>query len=372
MKKSVILAVLLVVFGVFVWKAENNKKTNQSDRPVVKIGVTIPLTGDSAEAGIATRAGMNMVLDKLQKDGDLRYDYQLVYEDNKASPASVATTTRKLIDVDDVNAVFSIWTFMGNVVESIANPKKVVNMTCSWETDKPFGKYTFSLIPTNDEMAVFTAEQLKDRGINSVALFIDDQGEFIIKDVRKRIKEAGIDIVFDERTPMESRDFKMEISKANAKNPDMYVLIGTPPMPFIFIKQLHEMTGKKNVTCFDCFTEMTAEQRVIAEGLWQIDDNITGNVQFEKDMIENTGIETNSCAGNSAANLQILVNAYENAKLEDGEVVPNSDNIVEYIKNNTKDFDTVAGPATIINNNVINVSPLVKIVKDGKMVNLED
>ena len=72
----------------------------------MKIGATLPLTGDSAEVGRAAKAGLEMVLDEL-KQKNLKYDYKLVFEDNQMNPQKVATTINKLINIDKSKAILT-------------------------------------------------------------------------------------------------------------------------------------------------------------------------------------------------------------------------------------------------------------------------
>lgn len=55
------------------------------------------------------------------------------------------------------------------------------------------------------------------------------------------------------------------------------------------------------------------------------------------------------------------------AKSEKG-MIPSSDVVVKYIQNNTKNFSTVSGNASLIRDNIVNIKPLVRIIEDGKPV----
>ena len=145
----------------------------------------------------------------------------------------------------------------------------------------------------------------------------------------------------------------------------MYILLGFPPMAFVFTKQLNEITGKKNVTGIDIFADMDEAQRHIAEGLWYVDNNANGNEQFAKDLVALKGMNTQSCAGNAAAGLQVLINAFENAPLEKGELIPNSDSIAKYIRD-TREFDTASDRIKLQGDGNFNVEPKIMIVKSGK------
>lgn len=356
--------------GLILNACDNKNEETDNNKPVITIGATLPLSGDSAVAGVASKAALEMVLQDLQKSG-LKYDYHLVFENNDGSQMKTATTAQKLISVNKAKAVFSLWNVMGSVVASIANPKEVINMTCSWEEPSLIGPYTFNAISTNEQIAAKLVDELQKEGIKSVAILVDNSGEMIIKQVEKKLKTAGIKIVFNEISNMGNNDYKMAVIKARQNNPDKYIIIGVPPMPYIFVKQLAEITGRKNVTGVDGFMEMTEDQRSIADGLWYIDSNVNGTKEFAKRLKEIKQVETQSCAGNLAANLQILINAFENVPLKDGQKVPDNQEVVEYIRKNVKDFPTVSGAATLIRDNIVNIKPLKRMIKNGKVVDFE-
>ena len=46
---------------------ENNQNEKVSGGATITIGATMPLTGDSAEVGQATKAGLEMVLNELKQ-----------------------------------------------------------------------------------------------------------------------------------------------------------------------------------------------------------------------------------------------------------------------------------------------------------------
>jgi len=136
-RNSLILLVVLVLVSFVV----SYNKT-KSEKPVIKIGVTLPLTGDVASVGIASQTAMNMALDKW-KTKNTKYDYQLVFEDNKLMPSKIATNTNRLISVEKVDAVASIWGFV-DVIKGIIQDREIINFACSWGTSASEGEYNFN------------------------------------------------------------------------------------------------------------------------------------------------------------------------------------------------------------------------------------
>ena len=352
----------LMLAAAFTLSACDNKKdttADNNDKPTIKIGAVLPLSGNSAFAGIAARAGLEMILDKEKAKG-LKYDYKLIFEDNAAESMKAANSTNKLIHVDKVDALLSIWHPVSGVMANIANKNKITSMSCSWADDTLIGDYSFNAIATHEDTVDLLIKELKKNNVRKVATLMDPAGEPSFRVMKEKFPQAGIELVYSEFVNYGQRDYKMEITKANDRKPDMYIIAGFPPLHVIFTKQLNEITGRNNVTGVDAFSDMSEEERRMVEGLWYIDSNVNGNEQFAKDILKEKGVHTESCAGNTATNLQILINAFENAPLQGDEIIPASESVVKYIKSNIVNFDTVSDKVTVSEDGLIDIKPHVR------------
>ena len=106
MKKNIVIVigivlVCLVVLGVYAINSEGRPGTN----PTIKIGVTLPLTGDEATLGESNRNAIHLAASKLPSS--TKYNYQLIFEDDQFNPALGASAVNKLISIDGVSALIS-------------------------------------------------------------------------------------------------------------------------------------------------------------------------------------------------------------------------------------------------------------------------
>lgn len=343
------------------------EKTEQG-KTTITLGVTMPLTGDAAEAGQAAKAGLEMVLDEL-KQKNLKYDYKLVFEDNQMNPQKVATTINKLVNIDKVKAILTFWNLMGNTASALADQYGVFSFTCSIGEDSTKGQYNFNNYASNFEQSKVLVETLKKKGVKSVALFTDNSGmRHQYEEVKNYMNQnSDIKVVFEEYFNPGEKDYKAAIIKASANNPDMYLYSGYNPSTYIFMKQLKEITGKNdNVTTIDMFFDMPIKDRDIIEGLWYVDSNLNGTKEFQDKLMKETGLVSQSCTGNTVSNLQIIIAAYENAPIAEGEAIPNNEAVRQWIFDNVKDFDTYGGKVTVVRDGLFNKKPSIK-----KMINRE-
>ena len=233
--------------------------------------------------------------------------------------------------------------------------------------------YNFNNYASNYQQSEVLVENLKKHNVKTVALFTDNSGmrqQFeVVKDYMKN--HSDIKIVFEEFFNPGEKDYKASIIKAADKNPDMYLYSGYNPSTYIFIKQLKEITGNSNVTTIDMFFDMAPKDRDIIEGLWYVDSNLNGTEEFQSKLLTKREIISQSCTGNTAANLEIIVTAYENAFVKEGESVPSNDAVRDWIFANIKDFDTVGGVVSVVRDGLFDKKPSIKKMINRVPVNID-
>ena len=353
---------------------DEKKEAKTDTKPLIKIGVTMPLTGDGAEAGQAAKVGLEMVMEDLAQKG-LKYDYQFIFEDNEMNAMKTANNVNKFIFVDKVDAIFSMWNLMSNVVATTAAEHNVLSFACAYGRTANTGDYSFNMQNAYEDQAKLLAQELQRKNIKSIALFVDnsaimEQYKVIENYLRQN---TDIEIVFKEYFNPGEKDYRTAIVKAYQKNPDLYMISGYPPSPYLFLKQIKEITGRNdNVSGIDSLAEINAEQRHIADGLWYIDSNQNGLDAFQDNLMRRKGMQSQSCVGNVASNLEIFVKAVESAVVDKGQTKPSKENVRRYIFENIKNYKTASGEATVLEDGFIAVKPSVKMIKDGKPAIIED
>lgn len=100
--------ILLIITLLFIWSC--NPKNHES----LKIGVIIPLTGESAYWGKNIKNGVDLATKEINADGGvLGKKIELIYEDTKGLPATGVTVINKLINIDNVDLL------IGDVISSV-------------------------------------------------------------------------------------------------------------------------------------------------------------------------------------------------------------------------------------------------------------
>lgn len=245
-KKLIILGlILLVVVGYFIFQP----KQSGSNKPVIKIGMIGPLTGNLAHWGDAMKKGL-LFAEKRMDESNNKYQYELIFEDNQGKPALTASLAHKLLDVDKVEAIVSVFTPMTKIISPIVEEKKKIYFGSTWMNELAAPKHTFLHWPLIKKEANLLAEEIVARGYKRPAIFTLNHKGFDkgLKELRSALKAKGLPFVFEERVNSGTRDFKSAILKAKQNQPDLYIMNLFPPELGIVIKQLKETVEKPAIT----------------------------------------------------------------------------------------------------------------------------
>jgi len=369
MNKTIKIVVGIIVLILAVWGISSLFATKGPEtKPTVKIGVTLPLAGDVAMLGQNSKQALLLAQEQLPKN--TKYNYEFVFEDDQFKPTIGASTANKLISIDNVSALFSFGSPVGNVVSPIAEKAKVphINFFAS-DMNVANGDYNFvNYTPPYKDSEVFIKE-LNKRGIKTVAFFgqQDNPGVgAIITAFEKDIKNTDIKVLYNQKFNTGTRDFRTLIATVKNLNPDIYILEASSPELETLTKQLREAGIKTPVTTMEAF-EFSPELSLF-EGMWYV--NAADPQKWFVDLF--TKKYPNDTPKFGAANgydsLNLIVKAVEEAG--NGKTVPTRVDIKDALSK-IKGFDGALGNNLSIDENGVVVSgAVVREIKDGKPVTI--
>lgn len=141
MRKLLSFILLLTVF-YGTYKLYRYQSGTALSSPV-RIGVTLPLSGKAAQAGLAAQDALNMVL-KEWKGRNNKYKYQIFYLDDFASAEQAAKNTETLIKRQNIDVILSMWTPAAQLISRIASKHRIIHFTCASDNKISDGKYNFN------------------------------------------------------------------------------------------------------------------------------------------------------------------------------------------------------------------------------------
>lgn len=365
MKKIIgIIVIAIVVIGIL---AIANKDNHSGGKITVKIGVTLPLTGDIAVLGQDNKDSILLAKEQLK---DTKYNYEIVFEDDQFKPAVGASTASKLINVDNVSALVSFGSPVGNVVSAIAEKSKVLHINdFASDPNVANGDYNFvHYTPSYQDSKVFISE-LKKKGIKNLVFFgqSDNPGVVaIINSFESDIKNTDIKVLSTQKFNTGTRDFRSMISKVKDLNPDIYVLEASTPELETLTKQIREYGIKTPVTSMEAFE--FSDQLSLFEGMWYV-NAADPTDWFVDSFVKKYGHIPKFGSANGYDSFNLIVQSIET--VGDGKTVPGR----EQIRNSMaqiKGFNGALGNNLNIDQSGIVISePVVRIIKDGKPVTIK-
>ncbi len=220
----VLASVLLLVTAGLAWGQEP-----------IKMGSVMRLT-IGAEHGIPCARGVEMAVAEVNKAGGINgRQVVLVGEDEKDSPAAAVSAVQKLINVDKVVAMVGPMTSGAMMAAGkTADDAKVVAVTPTATTPKlsGYGAYLYRGCSRIDKQAeVLTDYVAKNWKPKTVGIFFSNEpyGKGCAELFTKFFEKHGIKVVATESFNRGARDFKSELTKIKAANPDILFIPGYTP-----------------------------------------------------------------------------------------------------------------------------------------------
>ncbi len=363
MKKVLLGLLMATALTACGEKAETPK---ENTKPVVKIGATLPLTGDLAYAGQNMKAAMELSLKDLDKT-KLKYDYQLIFEDDAFELKKSQQNLTRMTDINKVRAVMTFWGGTGTLASNFAEQKQIIHMGCALSEVVGKGRYNFNHATTPKEHGSTLIKYYKEHGFKKIGLMYAASPECVefAEILRNMLSDNGLEVVFDMQVLHSSRDFKIEIIKMKASNPDAIFVEIPSPLIEIFGKQVKELDF--NVAITNVNTLPSAPE--LFEGHIYLTEK-EGNKDFYEHFEKNTGLYPMPCTANMYDGLRMIIEGFEKAPVMDTQKVPSNSDVVDIMLNN-HDFKGVVSILGIDNEGNINSESVIKRIINGKPTTVE-
>lgn len=352
MNKKIVLAVVLVllVVGFFVFGQKSSENKISEDK--IKIGFVIQLTGEWGHLG---KDVQDMILATHKKMPN-KDSYELIFEDYGFDPKKAAMAANKLINIDKVDAVISLFSNAGFVVGPIAEKSKTPHICIDNVKAVADGEYNFVHGAMEEKVTALLANEIKSKGNDSATIFImkDPWTENLIKPLVPNLEKAGVELLDVFRYNPSEKDFRMMISKSMAKNPDTYILMTFEPTMSVLIKQFRER-GVEN----DKFTGFESIQMTdnlnLVEGIWFV-NMVMPEEEFMNYMKQEIGRRPNAFSVYAYNAFLLLDEAYKTNNYDK--------DILDVL--NGLSFDSSVGIMEVRDGGIIEIGNTVDVMKDGK------
>src|SRR4030095_5271185 len=224
---------LWCLISVFALASCTGAKTDSNSTEIV-IGEFGSLTGTTATCGTATKNGIDIAVDEVNKAGGLLgKKVRVIVEDDQGKPEEAQTVVTKLINKDQVVAV------LGEVASSrtmaaapVAQQNGIPLITPSSTNPKvtEIGDYIFRVCFIDPfqgfVIAKFATNTLKVKNAAVLRDIKNDYSVGLADFITDNFKKMGGNIVANESYSEGDTDFSAQLTSIKSKNPDAVFLPG--------------------------------------------------------------------------------------------------------------------------------------------------
>src|SRR3989344_9515352 len=239
---GIVVVALIVAFAYM-----RGTDTAVSESGPIKIGVSMPLSGEAASYGEAGRAGLELALKEINDAGGVNgRTVELIYEDDTCDSTG-ATVFQKLTSIDNVVAI------IGPVCSAAAGPALPIARAAGTPTiligasapglaggdDSIFSNYA-----SDSLQGKFVADYVYNTlGKRKVAVLYvkNDWGQGLQQVFSDSFTALGGTVVFNDGAAQDATDVKTLLTKIKAEQPDLIYLPAYPALAVVTLRQMKDL-----------------------------------------------------------------------------------------------------------------------------------
>ena len=352
--KKIILS-LCMVLALGACKEENNQQAQK--KPVIKIGATLPLTGNMANIGNAIKEALLMAKEEIPSNS--KYNYELIIEDDGYDYKRTALNINNFADIKKADVVLSLFDGAAGIIAPVAERNKINHIGCAWG-EKFFEeyKYSFNHFSKPETQAKAFVELLQEKDIKKFAIVAINYASMteMLEYIEKDTKEKNIGITSVNLVNFGERDFRIIIKKIKSQNPDIVMLVMLNPELDIFIKQALEANLNKPYTAIDLLPATNYKELLEGTEFVMSPD---GSADFKNKFALKTDLPLTSCVANLYDAVRITVELYEKYNTKPSSEQINND--LYHLRN----FDSAIGGQVNVDENGIIDADLIRVKFEG-------
>ncbi len=341
--------------------------TRTEEPKTLKVGVLTPLTGNFAVIGERVRNGFELAREDIkQKDG---LNITMVYED-ACQPKEAVSATMKMIKQDNITLLGGSFCVAGFVPAlKILEQHKMIAFNLAPNPDVVLGsKY---LISTNTsiqqkatELGQFAAERLHAKTA-AIIYYSTPLGEDYRRYFTRAFETVGGHVLASEMTLIDASDFRTELAKVKALNPDLIFVVQLAKPLGVLLTQARELHIDAKIlgNSQNEDPSIIAQAGAAAEGFLISSDEPAGNstvTDFNQRYQTRFGQSADVFSRNAYDALHLQALAYQKCGSD-------SDCMLTYL-HTIKNYEGVSGAITIQLDGTALKATSFKIVRDGKFV----
>ncbi len=367
--KTLISTVLIVGITLACFTGCRPKETD-----VIRVGVSLPLTGDAAVWGKSQQDGYELAVEQINASGGVKgRPIRLIYGDDTGLPKEGVSVLRRMIDIDHIDALTGVAnSSVALAYIPIITKEKLIFISSGASSPKLTGasKCFFRTWPSDIAEALAMAKYARAKlGISSVScLYINnDYGIGLVEPFSKEFTSLGGRILGKESFEQNATDMRAQLTKIKQQNPETIYLAGNPREMARCITQARELgiparflsiSTLNDKEVFTLVKKEDIEGTVITDASFDPNSTRPEAQAFVKAFREKFKKEPGILANTAYDALMILAHAV-------AAMGTNADAIADYL-HSMKTYPGVAGPISFTQGGDVNRPIRISTAKDGK------
>lgn len=224
--------------------------SSHAEQKTVRLGIVAPLSGPLAPIGFDLQRGLILASEETEGTS---HKYELIFEDNGNEAKKSVSAAQKLIVLNKVDVLITLWAPATLAVAPLAESRKIPLYGIQW--DPEIGrryKYTLAHQVTVERYVERTTELLAAMNWERINVIRVDQPGFnkAADLLRQQAARGELSIVTESVVQPGQRDFRAEILRAKSQTADGYILWGEMPEIELLIEQVKQVDPKADITGF--------------------------------------------------------------------------------------------------------------------------
>ena len=222
----------------------------------IKIGAFYPLTGTNAAKGQLNRNGTELAVEDINNAGGiLGMKVEVLYEDTQSKKEVVPNVVRKLIEQDKVIALLGEVASSNSIAAApvlkqfkrpaiaptSTNPKVTMDPEDLSKVNPYYFRACFIDPLQGTVMANFAYNKLGKRKAALIYNIAQDYNKGLAQYFKQRFTELGGIIVAEETYPDQTQDFKPQLTKIKAQDPEIIISPNTYAETGLILRQANEL-----------------------------------------------------------------------------------------------------------------------------------
>ena len=279
-------------------------------KDTVKIGVILPLSGNNAGLGRPQLSAIKLFEKECERT-DYKHNYKLIIEDNQLTARASAEAVNKLINIDHVDGIVSLFCDAGHVLAPRMRAAKIPHVNCVCSDDSVAeGQFNFVHWPYPEKECKAFADLIEKIGGKRIAILSAQQPGCLAltKATEAELKKRGITVTTVQKFIPGERDFRITLMKIRETNPDTLIPFAFTPEMEIILRQAKQLDFRPKITTLELF-DFVADLSD-AEGLYYVSGG-AATEEFNKNLIEVSGQGSSYGVPTIYDGLNLIRSAYE-------------------------------------------------------------